>query len=174
MVVACCDTMDHSLPGSSVHGIFQARILKWVAMPSSRGSSWPIAGRYFTAFDGTNSFQSFLPNMRIILFFGTIFPSCLVSHQHVLWGHFLQWIIMWQKHINLEVWKIIRGVNIIKIISWKIWKHTCYIYIYIFLCKYVIYCISKQDGLQVVERSFFIIHKPNIQTILTLLTAFPH
>ena len=26
--------MDHSLPGSSVHGIFQARILEWVAIPS--------------------------------------------------------------------------------------------------------------------------------------------
>ena len=33
--------MDCSLPGSSVHRIFQARILKWVAMPSSRGSSQP-------------------------------------------------------------------------------------------------------------------------------------
>ena len=33
--------MDCSLPDSSVHGIFQARILGWVAMPSSRGSSWP-------------------------------------------------------------------------------------------------------------------------------------
>ena len=33
--------MDCSPPGSSVHGIFQATILKWVAMPSSRGSSWP-------------------------------------------------------------------------------------------------------------------------------------
>ena len=30
------DTMDCSLPGSYVHGIFQARILEWVAMPSSR------------------------------------------------------------------------------------------------------------------------------------------
>ena len=30
-----------SLPGSSVHGILQARILEWVAMPFSRGSSWP-------------------------------------------------------------------------------------------------------------------------------------
>ena len=29
------------LPGSSVHGILQARILEWVAMPFSRGSSWP-------------------------------------------------------------------------------------------------------------------------------------
>ena len=36
-----CDPMDRSLPGSSVHGILQARILEWVAMPSSRGSSWP-------------------------------------------------------------------------------------------------------------------------------------
>ena len=36
-----CDPMDCSLPGSSVYGILQARILKWVAMPSSRGSSQP-------------------------------------------------------------------------------------------------------------------------------------
>ena len=35
------DPMDCSLPGSSVHGILQARLLEWVAMPSSRGSSWP-------------------------------------------------------------------------------------------------------------------------------------
>ena len=34
-----CDPMDCSPPGSSVHGILQARILEWVAMPSSRGSS---------------------------------------------------------------------------------------------------------------------------------------
>ena len=33
--------MDCSLPGSSVHGILWARILEWVAMLSSRGSSWP-------------------------------------------------------------------------------------------------------------------------------------
>ena len=34
-----CDSLDHSPPGSSVHGILQARILECVAMPSSRGSS---------------------------------------------------------------------------------------------------------------------------------------
>ena len=33
-----CNPTDYSQPGSSVHGILQARILKWVAMPSSRGS----------------------------------------------------------------------------------------------------------------------------------------
>ena len=34
-----CDLMDHSPPGSSAHGILQARILKWVVVPSFRGSS---------------------------------------------------------------------------------------------------------------------------------------
>ena len=34
-----CDPMEHSLPGSSVHGIPQARMLEWVAIPFSRGSS---------------------------------------------------------------------------------------------------------------------------------------
>ena len=51
-----CDLIDCSPPGSSVRGILQAGILEWVAMPSSRGSSWPwgqtlvswIAGRFFT------------------------------------------------------------------------------------------------------------------------------
>ena len=36
-----CDPMDCSLPGTSAHGVLQARILEWVAMPSSRGSFWP-------------------------------------------------------------------------------------------------------------------------------------
>ena len=38
---ALCDPRDCSPPGFFVHGILQAGILKWVAMPSSRGSSWP-------------------------------------------------------------------------------------------------------------------------------------
>ena len=39
-----CDPVACSPPGSSVHGILQARILEWVVMPSSRGSSWPRDG----------------------------------------------------------------------------------------------------------------------------------
>ena len=35
-----CEPMDCSPPGSSVHGILQARILEWVAISSSKGSSW--------------------------------------------------------------------------------------------------------------------------------------
>ena len=48
--------MDSSLPGSSVHGVLKARILEWIAIPFSSGSSQPrdqtqvssIAGRFFT------------------------------------------------------------------------------------------------------------------------------
>ena len=36
-----CDLMDCSPPGSSIHGILQARILKWVVLFFSRGSSLP-------------------------------------------------------------------------------------------------------------------------------------
>jgi len=51
-----CDPKDCSSPGSSAHGILQARILEWVAMPASRRSSRPRdqsqifcnAGRFFT------------------------------------------------------------------------------------------------------------------------------
>ena len=54
-----CNPVDCSPPGSSVHGIFQSRILEWVAISSSGGSSWPrdqthvsyvscIVGQFFT------------------------------------------------------------------------------------------------------------------------------
>ena len=50
------DPMDCSLPGSSIHGVLQARVLEWAAIAFSRGSSRPrdrtqvshIAGRHFT------------------------------------------------------------------------------------------------------------------------------
>ena len=78
--------MDCSLQGFSVHGIFQARVLEWVAISFSRGSSQPrdqtqvsgIAGRRFTiwATKSINSFQKDLvlddlpmielPNLELI------------------------------------------------------------------------------------------------------------
>ena len=50
-----CNSMDCSLPGSSVHGILQTRILEWVTIPFSRRSSWLrvwtqvscISGKFF-------------------------------------------------------------------------------------------------------------------------------
>ena len=40
-VLSRCDPMDRRLPGSSVHGILQARVLEWVAISFCRGSSQP-------------------------------------------------------------------------------------------------------------------------------------
>ena len=64
-----CDPAGYSLRGSSVHGIFQARILKWVAISFSRGSSRPrdwacvssiscIAGRFFTVWTTRETLSS--------------------------------------------------------------------------------------------------------------------
>ena len=41
LCLTLCDPIDCGLPGSSVHGILQARVLEWIDMPSSRGSSQP-------------------------------------------------------------------------------------------------------------------------------------
>ena len=57
--------MDMSLPGSSVQGIFQARVLEWVAISFSKGSSQPkdqtqvshIAGRHFTVWITREAFD---------------------------------------------------------------------------------------------------------------------
>ena len=56
LCVPLCNPMDCSLPGSSIHVIFQARILEWVAISFCRRSSWPrdwtwvslFVGRHFT------------------------------------------------------------------------------------------------------------------------------
>ena len=58
-MLTLCNRVGYSLPGSSVRGILQERILEWIAMPSSRVSSPPrnklasplslaLAGRFFT------------------------------------------------------------------------------------------------------------------------------
>ena len=56
LCLTLCDPVDCSLSGSSFYGIFKARVLEWIAISFSRGSSWPrnrnrvscIAGRRFT------------------------------------------------------------------------------------------------------------------------------
>ena len=63
LCLTLCETMDFSLPGSFVHGILQARLLEWVAVPFSIGSSWPrdwtqvscFWRRFFTVWSQGNS-----------------------------------------------------------------------------------------------------------------------
>ena len=44
------DPMDHSLPGSSIHGIFQARVLEWVAIAFSLWSNYVAANSIISFF----------------------------------------------------------------------------------------------------------------------------
>ena len=67
-----CDPMECSLPGSSIHGILQARVLEWVAISFSRGSSRPrdqtrvscIAGRCFTIWATRETPITYLENPK--------------------------------------------------------------------------------------------------------------
>ena len=76
-----CDTMHCRLPGTSDHGILQARILDWAATPFSTGSSWPrdgtwfscIADRFFTVW--TTREAPRIPEWVAIPFSRGIFPN---------------------------------------------------------------------------------------------------
>ena len=73
--------MDCSPPGSSVHGIFQARILEWVVIPFTRGSSqsrdWIpvscIVGRFFTTKSPGKSLNIIQPTKTCITIFAVSF-----------------------------------------------------------------------------------------------------
>ena len=93
-----CNPMDCSLPGSSVHGIFQARILEWVAISFSRRSSWPrdwtqvsgIVGRCFIIWATREAIESVMPSKHLVLchpllLLPSVFPSIRVfSNESVL------------------------------------------------------------------------------------------
>ena len=115
-----CNSMNYSLPGSSVLGLLQARILEWVAIPFSRGSSLPrdlprvswFAGRSFTVWATREAPSLFLPllicfaNSRIsykwthtwdtlLLFFGM---ASFTQHNYFLF-FIAEWhSIVWMNH----------------------------------------------------------------------------
>ena len=85
-----CDPMDCSPPGSSVHEIFQGRIMEWVAISFSRGSSWPrdqtwvscTTSRFFTT-QATREAQIslyYFPNFLQAL-------EVIISSSFYHWGH---------------------------------------------------------------------------------------
>ena len=88
-----CDPMDYNLPGFSVHGIFQARILEWVAVPISRGSSQPrdrtrvshIVGRFFTIWVIIDNYYiNKNPFLKSVKWTGSLWPA--LSHHSLSWG----------------------------------------------------------------------------------------
>ena len=92
LCLTLCDPMDCSLPGFSVHGIPQARILEWFAISYSRGSSRPrdqtciscIAGGFFTAEppgkpnEATDDRPSSVPTVFLCVSFSVVFTCSLV------------------------------------------------------------------------------------------------
>ena len=97
-----CDPMDYSLPGFSVHGIFQARILEWVAISFSRRSSRPrdwtcvsrIVGRCFTIWATRE-----VPTREVTSILSCIlFPACWES-----WFSKLEGVIEFEYYINTHL-----------------------------------------------------------------------
>ena len=82
------DPMDCSPPGSSVHGILQARMLEWIAMPSSRGSHRPghwtqlshIEGEFFTIWATREAHHSpYPPESQCTKNQNSVFPYLLAA-----------------------------------------------------------------------------------------------
>ena len=94
-----CDPMDCTPPGPSVHGILQARVQEWVAMPSSRGSSWPrdwtqvscIAGRFFTNWATREAPRIILEWIAMPSSRGSSQPRDWTHVSHVEGGFFTSW-----------------------------------------------------------------------------------
>ena len=93
------DSMDYSLPSSSIHGILQARTLEWAAMSSSRGSSRPrdqtqvflIAGGFLTSW-ATRETQRWCvlvvqlcPTLYILIYICSLFQHRYVRCMHLTW-----------------------------------------------------------------------------------------
>ena len=64
LYLTLCDPMDYSLPGSSIHGIFLAKILEWVAILFFRGSSQPRDGTQVSCI--ADSFFTVLPTREVL------------------------------------------------------------------------------------------------------------
>ena len=90
------NAMDYSPPGSSLHGIFQARILEWVAIPFSRGSSQTRdqtqvscgRGRFFTCCTTKEAQYNVLIYIMLIQFWVVSyywFCSLLYIHNVIYW-----------------------------------------------------------------------------------------
>ena len=98
-----CDPTDCGLPGSSVHGILEARILEWVAIPFSRGSSWPrdrtwvshIAGRFFTVW-ATRETQVGYNYTKKLFLNESLLPQSFISRSTIS--------AIWQPEENCSSW----------------------------------------------------------------------
>ena len=104
--VQLCESMDCSPPGSSVHGILQASIVEWVAMPSSRESSQSRDRTHVSCVSCTGR-QVLSPAKEIILFLPfQSYAFCYISY---CTGYNLQYMLSISSissylHMSLRLW----------------------------------------------------------------------
>ena len=107
--VQLCDPMDHSLPSSSVHRLLQERRLRWVAVPSSRGSSTTqrslmspaLAGKFSTATlcPLNNNSLLHLPSLRWLF---SVSISLTILDTLEKWSHVIS-VFYWKWLISLSM-----------------------------------------------------------------------
>ena len=86
--VRLCNTMSCSPPGSSVQGISQARILEWITISSSRGSSRPREQTHVTCFSRTGR--------RVLYHWATWEAPIYTVHTHI-YNHYKHFFNHWKK-----------------------------------------------------------------------------
>ena len=116
--------MDCSPPGSCVHEIFQARILKWVAISFSRGSSRPrdwtwvscTAGRFFTnwaklTFKLSKKIFPLFINFQLVVGWGTSFFPSSAPNRFIMVSlmDYMRRRIIWKKQVSILITIIISG-----------------------------------------------------------------
>ena len=113
LTLTFCDPIGCSPPGSSVHGILQVRILKWIAISSSRGSSWPrdwalifciscIAGGFFTT---GATWEAPLLGRGVVNSVFTLDPSSVFLGPEICWVS-LSFDFCWVQSGENECWEI--------------------------------------------------------------------
>ena len=95
-----CDPMDCSPPGSSVHGIFQASTLEWVAISYSRGNSQPRDGTWVSCIDRQTVFHCATWEALIMLILGYLYFIVIYDYR------FSNHLLVYRKIINLHIYFI--------------------------------------------------------------------
>ena len=112
-VPTLCNPMDCSPPGSSSHGIFQARTLQWGAISYSRESSWLRDQTWVSCISciSRRVFTAGLPGMSYLSYFPVLFSlstGFIVKHQSC---HQLSFIISIFRVFSFTVWEIYLNVH---------------------------------------------------------------
>ena len=107
-----CDPMNCSLPGSTVHGIFQAKVLEWIAISFSGVSSWPrdqthgscvscIAGEFLTCWAIGEAIS--WPYVRVYFWTSESFPLIYVSIFMPVSYYFDHYVVVVSVQFNCSV-----------------------------------------------------------------------